>query len=87
MDVEAAIIKLSQLSDCWVNMRGEHFGIEGCVVKSTDGKGALVSVRWRMRLSLAVMEVGNVRSGMASELGLVPPSVTSLGASAVWSRS
>ena len=60
MYVETVIIEFSPLSDCWVNMCGEHFGVKGCVVKSADGKGALVRVRWCMRLSLAVEELGYI---------------------------
>ncbi len=54
MDVEAVIVQFSPPSDCWVDMWGEHYDIEGCVVKSADGEGALACVRWRMGLLFTV---------------------------------
>jgi hypothetical protein len=50
----AVIVRFPPLFENWVDMRGEHFGVEGCVVKHADGERAFVRVRWRMGLTFAV---------------------------------
>ena len=54
MDIEAVIIHFSSFSNRWVYMRGEHSGVKGCIVKSADGEGAFVRVRWRLCLFFAM---------------------------------
>ena len=54
VDVKAVVVDFSPLSDCRVDTWGEHSGVQGCVVKSADGEGALVRIRWRVGLSFAV---------------------------------
>jgi hypothetical protein len=54
MDVEAVIVDFAALAYCRVYLRGEHSGLKGCVMESSDYEGALVIVRWGMGLSLAV---------------------------------
>ena len=54
MDVYAVVIDFSPLSDCLVDMGGEHFGAEGRIVVSADSEGAFVGVRWRVGLSFSM---------------------------------
>ena len=54
VDVKAFVVDFSPLADYRVEMWGEHYGVQGCVVKSADGEGAFVRVRWRVGLSFAV---------------------------------
>jgi hypothetical protein len=55
--VQAIIVQFSPLSDYWVDMWGEHVGVEVCVVKSADGERALIRVRWLVGPAFAVEEL------------------------------
>ena len=52
--MEVVVVQFSPLSDCWVDMWGEHSNVEGCVVKPADGEGSFACVQWRVGLSFAV---------------------------------
>ena len=57
MDVEVVVVQFSPLSDCWVDMWGDHFGDEECVLKPAVGERAFIRVRWRVCLAFAVEEL------------------------------
>ena len=54
MDVEAFVFDFAAPTNCRVYVRGEHSGLHGCIVESSDGEGAFVRIRWGVGLSLAV---------------------------------
>ena len=54
MDAYAVVVNFSPLSDCWVDVGGEHFVVEGRIVVSVDSEGAFIGVRRGVRLSFSV---------------------------------
>jgi hypothetical protein len=54
VDIKAVVVDFSPLANYRVDMLGDHFGDQGCVVKSVDGEGVFVRVRWPVGLSVVV---------------------------------
>ncbi len=45
MYVKAVVVNFALLSNKWVDVWGEHSGVKGRVILSTDGEGAFIGVR------------------------------------------
>jgi hypothetical protein len=69
VDIKAVVVNFSSLAGCWVDIWGEHYGIQGCVVKSADGEGEFIRVRWRVGLVLCGVGAIKYSLGLGFQAG------------------